>query len=354
MALLDLTVSNPTEVINYPHEAIRQAYGRITDFTYHPNPLGDEAARTAIAKWYAAQGITISPNRLVLTASSSEAYALLLKLFCDHNDEILVPTPSYPLFEFLAGFESVRLLTYRLLYDGAWFIDFSSLRQKISEHTRAIIIVNPNNPTGSFVKESEKNELIRLSEEHQLPLISDEVFMGYGGVSTLIGCDSVLTFSLNGLSKIAGMPQMKLGWIAVNGPPAIAQVALDRLEILFDTYLSVAAPVQRALPDLVTLGGEIQRQIAQLIKSNLHLLDRMLENTAAYRLHFEGGWSAIIRLPGTLPEDVWVARLLEEQNVLVQPGYFFDMESEPYIVVSLITPPAILQEGLQRLSRLLT
>jgi alanine-synthesizing transaminase len=358
--LLDLTISNPTEAFKeYPHEAIRSAYSDLHDFSYQPDPLGKHEARLAIAKSYAERGISLSADRLLLTASTSEAYALLFKLFCNPGEEILAPHPSYPLFEFLAASESVRIVPYRLQYDGAWFIDFSSLRERLSSRTRAIVIVNPNNPTGSFLKRSEKDELLDLAQGYELPIISDEVFMDYsfgaesGRVATLIGCDSVLSFSLNGLSKAAGMPQMKLGWICVNGPDADKDVARERLEILLDTYLSVNTPVQCALPSLLTIGKAMHERIASRTRRNLNELERLLKGSAAHPLHTEGGWSAIIQLPNTSSEDLWLTRLIEEQNVVLQPGYFFDMDSESYVVASLITAADIFDEGISRLRELL-
>ncbi len=359
VSLLDLTNSNPSDAFqDYPHEAIRNAYASITDFAYRPDPLGEEQARDAIAGWYEQRGIPVSADQVLLTASSSEAYALLFKLFCDPGQEVLAPSPSYPLFEFLAALESVRIVPYRLRYDGAWFIDSANLRERISKNTRAIVIVNPNNPTGSFLKVSEKNALAELAHEYDLPIISDEVFMDYsfgaGGdrVQTLIGCDFPLSFSLNGLSKCSGMPQMKLGWIVVNGPSEERRIARERLEILLDTYLSVSTPVQRALPELLTLGAAIQRQTAGRVNRNRETVEAILRDSAAHPLHSEGGWSVIIKLPGTSSEDIWVNRLLEEEGVIVQPGYFFDMESEPYVVVSLITAPEVFDEGIRRLRKL--
>jgi alanine-synthesizing transaminase len=357
--LLDLTISNPTQTFaDYPHDEIRRAYANITDFTYRPDPLGLKQARCAIARVYAEQGIPVSPDQLVLTASSSEAYALLFKLFCDPEDEVLVPAPSYPLFDFLARLESIRVVPYRLQYDGIWCIDLASLRERISSRTRAVVIVNPNNPTGSFFKESERNELFELARQHDLPIISDEVFRDYSlgstgsQVTTLINSDMVLSFSLNGLSKTAGMPQMKLGWIAINGPVAERKLARARLEILLDTYLSVSTPVQSALPELLSIGSGIRCRIAERTKRNVAALEALLNHSPAHGLHTEGGWSAIVRLPHTATEEVWVARLLEERAVIVQPGYFFDMDSEPYVVISLITPPEIFDEGIRRLRAL--
>jgi alanine-synthesizing transaminase len=354
--LLDLTISNPTEALaDYPHQGIASAYGAIEDFTYRPDPAGDLAARSAVAEYYRARGIDISPERLLLTASTSEAYALLFKLFCDPGDEVLAPLPSYPLFEYLAAFESVRITPYRLRYDGSWFLDLASLRESISSRTRALIVVNPNNPTGSFLKQDEAEELARVASEHGLPIISDEVFMDYAiapsaaSLRTLIGAGPNLTFSLNGLSKAAGMPQMKLAWIAISGPEAECTAARQRLELLADTYLSVATPVQCALPRLLQIGASIQQQIADRLGENLIAMHTLLANSPAHPLPVEGGWSAIIRLPRTNAEETWIACLLEERDVIVQPGYFFDMETEAYIVVSLLTAPEVFAESIRRI-----
>lgn len=357
--LLDLTVSNPTEVFaDYPHSQIANALAEAGDLGYRPHPLGEERARCAIADSYASRGVAISPARLALTASTSEAYALLFKLLCDPGDEILAPLPSYPLFEYLAALESVRISFYRLAYDGSWFLDFDSLRRQLSERTRAIIVVNPNNPTGSFLKRSEAGELLRISAHRDLPLISDEVFLDYAlrpaadRVPTLVESDSVLSFSLNGLSKSAGMPQMKLAWIAINGPERECFVARERLELILDTYLSVNTPVQRGLPELLKIGTEMGNRILGRIQTNLDTLQK-LQGSPAHLLHLEGGWSAIIHLPRTYEQD-WAEKLLAECDVIVQPGYFYDLPMEACVVVSLITPPAIFHEGMTKLRELAT
>jgi len=355
-AIIDLTRSNPTSVLsNYPHQQIADAFASIKNFHYEPDPLGMESARIAVAQYYEPRGITVSPGRLLLTASTSEAYALLFKLLCDAGDEILVPAPSYPLFDFLARLESVRVKNYRLEFDGEWYIDFDFLQRQITSGTRAIVLVNPNNPTGSFLKHREFQTLSRIAQERSIPLISDEVFFDYafdsqaGRVPTLIRQDEILSFSLNGLSKAAGMPQMKLGWIAINGSPAGQTGARERLELIADTYLSVGAPVQRALPRLFTIGAEIGREIHERTKRNLQRLHEILHDSPAHALRCEGGWSAIIRLPATQPEESWTLHLLEQCGILVQPGYFFDMTSEPYIVVSLITPPDEFEQAILRI-----
>lgn len=357
--LIDLTVSNPTEALrDYPHSAIGRAYANVKHFTYRPDSLGTRESRVAVARYYERRKISVSPDQILLTASTSEAYSLLFKLFCNSGDEILAPLPSYPLFEYLAALEVARIVPYQLMYDGSWHIDFASLRQQISPRTRALVVVNPNNPTGSFLKKSGAETLLDLAQQHKLPIISDEVFMDYSfgagadRVKTLIGHNSVLSFSLNGLSKAAGMPQMKLAWIALNGPEQESKIARERLELLLDTYLSVGTPVQCALPELLDIGEGIQEQIRLRAAQNLNALTTLLDGSPACSLHCEGGWSAIIQVPRSLSEEEWITRLLSEQNVLVQPGYFFDMASEAYVIVSLITPPDEFIEGIRRLRHL--
>jgi alanine-synthesizing transaminase len=354
--LLDLSSANPTEVFdNYPHTEIQRAYAGLDDFTYRPDPIGNERARKSIADWYGQRGISVSSEQLALTASTSEAYGLLFKLLSNPGEEVLVPAPSYPLFEYLARLESVEIVPYRLLYDGSWFVDFASVRAAISERTRAIVIVNPNNPTGSFLKQHETREFIEIAQQHNLPILADEVFMDYafaGAVDrtrTFIGCDSVLSFSLGGLSKSAGMPQMKLAWIAVNGEAKIRASVRRRLELLLDTYLSVATPVQNALGELLAIGTGIQRQIGARIARNRAALEEILKESSVHTLHAEAGWSAVLQLPNIAREETWMAELISRQHVLVQPGYFFDMPSEPYAVVSLLTPEDVFREGIQRL-----
>lgn len=357
--LIDLTLSNPTDVFDdYPHSAIGRAYANVKDFTYRPDALGARESRLAVARYYERRNVAISPSQILLTASTSEAYSLLFKLFCNSGDEILAPLPSYPLFEYLAALESAHVVPYRLVYDGSWYIDFVHFQQQISRRTRAIVVVNPNNPTGSFLKKSEVERLLDLAQQHKLPIISDEVFMDYsfeGGtdrVRTLIGHDPVLSFSLNGLSKAAGMPQMKLAWVALNGPEEEREIARERLELLLDTYLSVGTPVQCALPELLAIGEDIQEQIRVRTAHNLKAVHDLLEGSPSCCLHCEGGWSAIIQLPRRLSEEEWITRLLDEQHVIAQPSYFFDMASEAYVVVSLITPRDEFLEGIRRVRQL--
>ena len=358
--LLDLSLSNPTITLGsiYPHDAIRRAFSSVNSFLYEPEPYGLIEARQAIVQYYRKSGTEVSADNILLTASTSEAYAVLFKLLCDPGDEVLAPLPSYPLFEYLSALESVRIVPYLLAYDGSWYLDIKELESRITPRIRAVVIVNPNNPTGSFLKESECRDLFALAAENDLPIVSDEVFMDYeigsgAHVKTLIGRDEVLSFSLNGLSKSAGMPQMKLGWIAINGPAPDRAIAKARLELLLDTYLSVNTPVQRALADLLLSGCAIRDALRARIAANLSVLSELLSNTGAHMLHLEGGWSAIVRLPATRSEAAWLHLFLAEGKVVAQPGYFFDMPGEPYIILSLIVEPRVFQQGISEIRRLL-
>ncbi len=355
-ALLDLTVSNPTQCFeDYPHSAINKALSRITNFQYAPDPLGDREAREAVCDYYKTRGVAVSPEQIVLTASTSEAYAYLFKLLCDPGDEVLIPIPSYPLFTYLGALESVTSIPYQLRYDGSWHLDFESLKRSISLRTKAIVTVNPNNPTGTLLSSVERDQLLAIAQHYGLAIISDEVFADYNvgskplTATSLAGTTSALTFVLNGLSKAAGMPQMKVGWMVLNGPEEDRHDATERLEVIADTYLSVGTPVAKALPQLLKIGSCVREQILDTIRSNLAVLDALLANTAAHRLHFDAGWSAILQVPETQSEEEWVTGLIEQHAVITQPGYFFDMDRGAYLVVSLITPPLVFGEGLERI-----
>lgn len=355
--LLDLTTSNPTRAFaDYPQDLIRAAFASIPSFTYDPHPFGTESAREAIASCYARRRIRVSHEQIVLTASTSEAYAILFKLLCDPGDEVLIPSPSYPLFEYLASAECVKTVAYRMQYDGAWYIDFDTLRRGISARTRAIVTVNPNNPTGTFLTRSEREELVAIARAAHIPIICDEVFSDYAIAPrldiarTLIEIEDVLSFSLNGLSKVAGMPQLKLGWIAMNGPEADRHAARERLEVLCDTYLSVSTPVQNALVPLLSAGEIFQRTIQERIEANLKCLDQLLAGSAATRLHLDGGWSAIVRLPSIHHGCDQASKFLDEEEVIVQPGYLFDLP-DSHFVISLLTDPGIFEQGVEALCR---
>jgi len=353
-AILDLTESNPTAAgIQYPVDEIAAALADPRALRYEPASAGILEAREAVARYY---GGRAPVEKILLTASTSEAYALLFKLLADPGDEVLVPRPSYPLFEFLAALESVRLVEYPLTYDGRWSIDLEALERAVGLRTRAIILVNPNNPTGSFLKRAEFSRLAELCRAHDLALISDEVFSDYGfgadseRMCTLAGQDLALAFSLSGLSKVAGLPQLKLGWIAVSGPAPEAARAFERLELIADTYLSVGAPVQWATGRLLEMRAGIERQILERVCANRLYLERQMGPSSPWRiLHAEGGWYAILEAPRIHTEEEWVLSLLREDRVLVQPGFFYDFEREAFLVISLLTPEETFQAGLRRL-----
>jgi len=351
-AILDLTESNPTRAgFSYPAE-IAEALADPRALRYDPQPAGLLTAREAVCRYYAEAGYPVAPDQVLLTASTSEAYAYLFKLLADPGDEVLVPRPSYPLFEFLATMESLRVVSYPLVYHGAWSIDCDTLATAITPRTRAIVLVNPNNPTGSFLKRDE----LRFLQARGIALISDEVFADYAftdddaRVRTLAGSSETLSFSMSGLSKVAGLPQMKLGWIVISGPAAARAAARDKLEWIADTYLSVSTPVQHAASRLLELGKDIQQQIAARGRANLEFLASAIGAESPCRtLAVEGGWYATVQLPRIRREEEWALDLLQQDNVLVQPGFFYDFESEAYLVLSLLTEPGTFQEGCRRL-----
>jgi alanine-synthesizing transaminase len=353
-AVLDLTESNPTAAgLTFPQTAILDALADPRTLRYEPASAGLLPARQAVSEYYAGR---VAPERILLTASTSEAYSLLFKLLADPGDEVLAPRPSYPLFEFLASLESVRQVQYPLVYQDGWSIDFEALEQRINPCTRAIIIVNPNNPTGSFLKKQELDQLVRLCRAHGLAIISDEVFSDFvlaedpERVRSLAEIDDVLTFSLSGLSKVVGLPQLKLGWIVTGGPAAEHTAAIQRLELIADTYLSVGTPVQWAAARLLQMRQRIQAQILERIRENRAFLAGQLESDSPWRLlRTEGGWYAILQAPRIRTEEEWALLLLGEDRVLVQPGFFFDFATEAFLVTSLLTPPEIFREGIRRI-----
>ena len=350
-AVLDLTESNPTHAgFAYPENEILAALTDPSAMRYDPDPRGLGSAREAVSHYYAERGVEVPASRIVLTASTSEAYSYLFKLLADPGDEILVPRPSYPLFEYLAALESVEVRQYALRYDGAWHIDFGELERLITPRTRAIVVVNPNNPTGSYLKRGEWEQLQALS----VPVLSDEVFADFAfspdpqRMTTLAGASRTLTFSMSGLSKVAGLPQMKLGWIVAGGPGHAA--ALEGLEWIADTFLSVSTPVQVALPRLLAAGVPLQRQILERTRANLARLRSATGAGSPFRaLDAEGGWYAVLQVPRTLGEEEWTLDLLAQRDVLVQPGFFYDFEVEAFLVLSLLTPPEVFAEGARRI-----
>jgi hypothetical protein len=357
--LLDLTESNPTRAgLQYPAE-IAAAFADPRMLVYAPSPAGSVTAREAVSGYYAARGCTVDAGRILLTASTSEAYAYLFKLLGNPGDEVLVPRPSYPLFEFLARAESLVPRQYPLRYFGGWSIDIEALEAAITGRTRAVVLVNPNNPTGSYVKRAELAALTQLAARRGLALISDEVFSDYafgadaGRVATLAAVEDCLAFSLSGLSKVAGMPQMKLGWMVCSGPERLRREAMEKLEWIADTFLSVGAPVECAAAKLLRAGAEVRRSIGERTAANLAVARELLDGAAASLLAVEGGWNLTLQVPRIRSEEEWALELLARQDVLVQPGYFYDFEGEAFLVVSLLTRPEVFREGVHRLREML-
>jgi len=358
--IFDLTESNPTAVgFDYPAADVLPALAQPKTLRYEPHPRGLLSTRQAVAEYYRRRGELVEPEQIHLTVSTSEAYTFLFKLLADPGQNILVPQPSYPLFDFLAGLEGMELLPYRLDYDNVsevWRIDFESIAKAITEQTRAIIWVNPNNPTGSFIKREEAAHLRQICVTQHLALIVDEVFSDYAFLqqanrkSSLVGESEMLTFVMSGLSKILGLPQMKLGWIVVNGPETLRQQAQEYLELIADTYLSVSTPVQHAAPKWLEMTTTLQEQIHRRVHANLFFLQTQLDNHPTCRLlRTEGGWYAILQSADFVPEEDLILTLLEKDNVLVHPGYFFDFEKEGFLIVSLLPQPENFREGVLRL-----
>jgi alanine-synthesizing transaminase len=344
----DLCGSNPTTAgIPYPPELWRCIERAVAEsHVYRPEPFGSPSARAAVARHFAKTRAFMAPDvaDVLLTASTSEAYSFVFKLLCDPGDEVLVPAPSYPLLEHLAELEAVKLAPYRLAYDGAWHIDLESVRRAVTSRTRALIVVSPNNPTGQYSSVSELAALAELG----LPLVSDEVFFEYPllerATASLLP-SSVLGFALGGLSKLSGAPQLKLAWTILSGPEPARREARERFELIADAFLSVSSPVQHALPELLDVAGNVTSAIGARCRENLEQLRNALANSSATLLRAEGGWSAVLRLPSITTEDQFVLGLLRERGVLVQPGWFYDFETQPFVVLSLLTEPGLFREG---------
>jgi alanine-synthesizing transaminase len=355
--VLDLTVSNPTRAgFRYDSGPILNALSNPQAIDYDPQPKGLASAREAVAAYYREQHgeSEIDPEALILTTSTSEGYSYVFRLLCNFNDEVLVPKPSYPLFEFLADLQDVTLTPYPLLYDHGWQIDFPSLSQTVSERTRAVVVVHPNNPTGSYISDDERTQLNSFCREHGLALIVDEVFLDYPHDGALrpsfVLNQDVLTFTLSGVSKISGLPQMKLAWVAASGPAATVTAALDRLDLIADTYLSMNAPIQLAAATLLGQRKTIQPQILDRVRMNLVELDRQLaRQKPAQRLRIEGGWYAVLRVPVTRSDEDLSIDLLRRASVLVHPGHFYDFPSDGYLIISLLTESSEFSEGAKRL-----
>lgn len=354
--LLDLTETNPTRAGLTAPPQVLQELALPRALHYQPDPRGLAEAREAVAADHARRGSDIDPAHVVLTASTSEAYAFLFKLLCDPGDAVAVPRPSYPLFEYLARLEGIDVVTYPLRYDGEWHAGPGDLEGALTKRTRAVVVVSPNNPTGSFLKRDEADALFALCASRGLAVIADEVFADFAfrddprRVPSLAGRPEALTFALGGLSKSCGLPQLKLAWIAASGPDALRDAALERLEVVADTYLSVATPVQEAAPGILRSLPELQAPLRARTGANLLALRQQVARAPLVTLlEPEGGWTAVLRVPAHHSEDEWCARLIEEDGVLVQPGYFFDFPSEAFLVVSLLCPPDVFADGVSRL-----
>jgi alanine-synthesizing transaminase len=352
-ALIDLSEGNPTEAgLGLPADRLLALLSEPDVARYQPAPFGLLTARAAVAAELARAGYALPAERILLTVSTSEAYAFLFTLLCDPGDNVLVPLPSYPLLEVLAGLQGIRLRPYRLAYDGDWHLDRDALAEARDARTRALVCVHPNNPTGSFLKRDELAYLAALG----LPIVSDEVFGEFAwaddplrAASALDASAQTLVFRLSGLSKSLALPQLKLAFTAIAGPEPLAAEACARLEHIADAYLSPATPVQLALPALLGEGPAVRRAILERVRHNRAQLEQSLSGSAASVLRCEGGWYGIVRLPALCSDEAWCLRLLERERLVVQPGYFFDLAQEAHVVLSLITPAARFAQGVARL-----
>ena len=357
-SFIDLTESNPTRAgFDYPPDLLAPL-GGARGLRYAPSPLGVMAAREAVAADYQRQDVSVLPGRIALTASTSDGYSMLFKLLADAGDEVIVPRPSYPLFDHLTRLDLLEARYYDLDIHGEWSIDVSSVERAITPRTRAVLVVSPNNPTGSYVTDDELDRLAAICAPRGIAIIADEVFVDYEfepGASRRPGRIAsrrdVLSFALGGLSKSVGLPQVKLGWIAVGGPDHLADAALERLELVCDTYLAVSTPVQLAAAELLAQGAAVRSQIAARVAANYRALQAIVPTTSSCRvLKSAGGWYAVLQVPSLESEEDLVLRLLED-GVLTHPGYFFDFPRESFLIISLLPPEYLLADGVSRVLR---
>jgi alanine-synthesizing transaminase len=353
--VLDLTISNPTRAgLHYDEPQILKSLSSPQAMDYDPQPKGLPSACAAVADYYRTEhGINLDPEHLLLTTSTSEGYSFVFRLLCNPGDELLVPKPSYPLFEFLADLQDVKLVPYPLIYDHGWQMDFPSLQNAVTKRTRGVVVVHPNNPTGSYVHPEEQKSLNRFCREHELALIADEVFLDYAldreKRQSFAANQGVLTFTLSGVSKISALPQMKVAWIVTTGPAVDVEAAQARLEVIADTYLSMNAPIQWATPALLDQRKTIQPQLLDRVRDNLAEFDRQLAGQkSCQRLNIEGGWYAVLRVPVTQTDEELAIELVRKERVLVHPGHFYDFESDGYLVVSLIAAERTFGDGISR------
>ncbi len=358
--VIDLSESNPTRCkFDYLKANLLVSLSDPENLVYEPDPKGMPEARRAIQNFYREKNVNVPLEHIFLTSSTSEAYSFLLRLLANPGERILMPRPSYPLLDLLADLNDIRLDPYEIRYEAnQWQIHMESLIREIHSDTKAIVLINPNNPTGSCLKQNEAEKIVTLARDHSLVLISDEVFSDYvffddpKRIPTFAGITGVITFTLGGISKTLGLPQMKLGWILANGPFEMLSPLIQRLEIILDTYLSVNTPVQRSLASWFPLRHSIQKEIKDRIQNNLAFLRSCLTQPhPVHCLPLEAGWYAILRLPRTKSEEEWALEFLDQDRVYLYPGYFFDFEQEAFVVVSLLVPCEVFKEGISRILR---
>ncbi|MEM5947496.1 pyridoxal phosphate-dependent aminotransferase [Spirochaetia bacterium 38H-sp] len=352
---VNLTISNPTTVGLPYEESLLDVFLERDNLVYRPDARGLERARRAVAEYYNRRNLSVSADDVLITAGTGDAYSYLFKMLCNAYDNVLVPQPGYPLFDHIAALELVELRKYELDYSHSrgWRIDFFDLEKKTDNRTRAIVLINPNNPTGSYVCRYEAESLARFASERGIALIVDEVFFDFciGFVAdraSFVASTDCLSFTLSGFSKILGLPQVKFSWIVTSGPSDCISEAKERLELISDTYLSASVPVQNAAPALFTAGHPIFGAIKERINENYVFLDKLFADSAVRLLRTYGGWSCVLELPRIMSEEEWTERLLLEAGVLVYPGYFFDFIREAYIVISLLPEHPVLREGIGR------
>jgi alanine-synthesizing transaminase len=353
--IFDLSASNPTTCgFTYDEPAILKALANPAALHYTPDPHGLASAREVVAQYYSERGASISADQIFLSTGTSEAYSFLFRMLCNPGDEVLIPTPGYPLFDFLAEIHDVRLVRYPLIYEHGWRVDLHAFERATSSRTRAAIVVHPNNPTGHYAKSAEISQIEAICAGNGLAVIADEVFLDFhlsgNARPTFAAEDAALTFTLSGLSKICGLPQMKASWTVVTGPSSRTDNALARLEVIADTYLSMNAPVQCALPVLLAQRHSFHRQVMARLRCNLAELDRRLAaRPDCSRLQFDGGWNAVIRFPAVRSDEETAIDLIESKNAYVHPGHFYDFAGDGHMVVSLIIPTEEFAQGITRL-----
>ncbi len=354
LPILDLTESNPTRCgFALDDEEILAPLHNPRALTYEPDPRGLRTAREAVAQYYSERGAQLDPDQIFLTTSTSEAYSFVFRLLANPGDKILAPQPSYPLFDFLGALNDVEVLPYPLVYDDGWQVDLEALASRWEPRVRAVLVVHPNNPTGSFLQMRELDRMIEICQRNQTAIIADEVFADYGfaadaeRVVTHAQNSDALTFTLSGLSKICALPQMKLGWIVVTGPPKLRDEAQARLEVIADTYLSTSAPVALATPEWLAHRRGMQAQILERVQANLRKLDELLApGVPVSRLKVEGGWYAVLRVPSTRSDEDWAAELLTQEGVSLHPGHFYDFPSAGFLVLSLLPARDVFEDAL--------